>query len=217
MEFTDEQFWSFVKKTDRCWEWLGARLKRGYGNYRGGRRKALAHRYSWEMHFGPIPDGLWVLHKCDNPGCVRPDHLFLGTHLDNMADMTAKGRSTHGERGTMVRLTEGQVREIHARYATGKITQKDLAADYGISRAEIGMIVQGKCWQHLGLPPLPPARHQSKSRGERHGASKLTNVQAEDIRRKHAAGQRVGRLALEYGVSHSLVSMIISGKVRSAA
>jgi hypothetical protein len=92
----EERFWEKVRKSDQCWEWIASKTRNGYGFFhRGGRvdRKPIrAHRLSWELHNGPIPDGLWVLHKCDNPCCVRPDHLFIGTRSDNMKDCAAKGR-----------------------------------------------------------------------------------------------------------------------------
>lgn len=90
----DERFWEkVVTSPDSCWLWTGAQSPRGYGAFvvsRGDVR--TASRVSWELVNGPIPDGLWVLHRCDNPPCVNPDHLFLGTHQDNMDDMAQKGR-----------------------------------------------------------------------------------------------------------------------------
>jgi len=89
------RFWPKVRKGDECWEWIGARGARGYGKMTAGPRGSghvRAHRVSWELAFGPVPDGLWVLHTCDNPPCVRPDHLWLGTRLDNMRDCARKGR-----------------------------------------------------------------------------------------------------------------------------
>jgi hypothetical protein len=88
-----ERFWPKVAKSDGCWEWRGAKTL-GYGRINVGRRSILAHRVSYEMANGPIADGLVVCHRCDNPSCVRPDHLFLGTLGDNNADMFAKGRGT---------------------------------------------------------------------------------------------------------------------------
>lgn len=87
-----DRFWPKVQKTDVCWLWIGA-TSAGYG--RIGRGRAKDHEVSWELHNGPVPHGLWVLHKCDNPPCVRPDHLFLGTQSDNMKDAEAKGRLKH--------------------------------------------------------------------------------------------------------------------------
>ena len=89
-----ERLWSDVEKTDGgCWEWMGSRLPKGYGNLTFQRRHLYAHRAAWEVTYGPIPEGMWVCHKCDNPPCTNPDHLFLGTVLENTRDMIAKGRA----------------------------------------------------------------------------------------------------------------------------
>lgn len=88
-----EQFWSKVKKTKTCWIWISTnKVPRGYGMLKRKGRHHYAHRFSYEMHYGTIPKGLQVLHRCDNPSCIRPDHLFLGTQSDNMKDASKKGR-----------------------------------------------------------------------------------------------------------------------------
>lgn len=85
-------FWKHVKKGPGCWEWQGTRDRAGYGQAKAGRKTVRAHRLSWRIHRGVIPDGFIICHKCDNPPCVRPDHLFVGTHQDNSQDMMNKGR-----------------------------------------------------------------------------------------------------------------------------
>jgi len=104
---------------------------------------ALSHRVAYELFVGPIPDGLSVLHKCDVTLCVNPDHLFLGTQQDNMADAASKHR-LHVQR-----LTADQVREIRALYATGAWTQKRLAERFGVTHTQISHIVRGEQWKHV--------------------------------------------------------------------
>lgn len=110
-------FWQKVDKgtEDGCWIWTGARHRKGYGRFAvANRRKVYAHRYSWELAHGPIPDGLFVLHRCDNPPCVNPGHLFLGTNQDNMRDAAAKGRLV-----SRAKLTEAIVTSMRRRHAAG--------------------------------------------------------------------------------------------------
>lgn len=140
------QFWANVSKTDNCWIWVGSCDRDGYGNFS---RIQRAHRYSWILHFGPIiPVTLWVLHKCDNPPCVRPDHLYLGTNIENVRDRTQRGRQ-RGEGHGMAIITENEVKEIRNRYATERISQIKLGAQYGLSQTAISQIVLKKCWKHI--------------------------------------------------------------------
>lgn len=110
-----------------------------------------AHRVSWMLANGPIPAGMVVCHRCDNPPCVNPDHLFLGTQIDNMRDRSKKGRGNHrkGSRHGRAKLTEQDVRVIRSRYATGDWKQSDLAAEYGVSQPLIGHIVRRVTWRHI--------------------------------------------------------------------
>lgn len=149
------RFWRKVVKTDTCWLFT-ARSRNGFGHgrfYVPGRGMVVASRYSWEIHNGPIPDGLFVLHHCDNPPCVRPDHLFVGTKKDNNTDMWAKGRGSHdtggrGERNNTARLTDGDVRDIRRRHEGGEGVVA-LSRSYGVHRETIGRIFRGTTWTHI--------------------------------------------------------------------
>ena len=146
----DERFWKKVRITDACWEWCGSKVDQGlpYGRLRfqafvdgvSVSSIRLAHRVSWELHFGAIPCGLHVCHKCDNPKCVRPSHLFLGTDAENIFDALIKGRM-HSK------LTPSQVQEIRSRAASER--QKDIAKDYGVCLGTVQKIVSGNTWRHV--------------------------------------------------------------------
>lgn len=142
-------FWSYVRKGDGCWEWTGARNTRGYGTYSA----RLAHRVAYAEARGAIPDGMYVCHHCDNPPCVRPDHLFLGTPTDNVRDMIAKGRvprrnMPRGEDNPNALLTEGLVLTIIRRYRAGE-SPRVIAADIGLKFRTVESIAHGERWRHL--------------------------------------------------------------------
>ena len=149
-----DRFWANVNKSDGCWNWTAC-TQLGYGTIYacGHKSKRLwAHRVSWELHHGPVPDGLFVLHHCDNPSCVRPDHLFLGTTFDNVHDCMSKGRwpeAIRGESHANAKLTDDEVREIRSRYSTKDTSCTRLAAQYGVSRSLIWLIVRRMRWQHI--------------------------------------------------------------------
>ena len=149
----EKRFWSFVKKTRGCWMWVGstAGTVMVYGRFRRSGERILAHRYSWELHNEPVPEGLLVLHTCDNTLCVRPDHLFLGTHKDNSQDMLKKGRANkaRGERHGNSKLTEKKVRRIKEKYRRGDVTQAKLAEEFGVGEMQVSRIISGKRWAHL--------------------------------------------------------------------
>lgn len=130
-----------------CWEWFASK-RHGYGQINVEGTPLAAHRVSYEVHRGPIPDGLHVCHHCDNPACINPEHLFLGTNDDNMADRDAKGRGIifRGEGHGSSKLTEADVRAIRA--AKG-VSQRKLAEVYGVSGKQICMVRNGKQWAHV--------------------------------------------------------------------
>jgi endogenous inhibitor of DNA gyrase (YacG/DUF329 family) len=145
-----DRFWSKVSKDGPvlntelgpCWEWMGS-CSRGYGVTHIDGSREFAHRFSWRDRNGEIPDGLDVCHKCDNPKCVNPGHLFVGTEKDNMLDMIKKGR------GGNTKLTVHQVLEIRSNYLAGNVTQSRLSAEYGVTPSAIWSIVTGKTWKHI--------------------------------------------------------------------
>lgn len=148
-----ERFWSKVKKTRGCWLWIAGKNKRGYGWFRDSNGESrLAHRVSWELVNGVVPDGLLVLHTCDNPSCVRPDHLFIGTHRDNVRDMIEKGRAVYvkGEQHGRAKLGEKEVKEIKRKYFEGSVLQ--LSKFYRVSPSMITRILMNKSWNHLLKP-----------------------------------------------------------------
>ena len=144
-----------------CWEWVGAKFKSGYGVIVLDRYRR-AHRVAYESYKGSIPEGLCVCHTCDFPACVNPDHLFAGTHAENMRDMGRKGRASNenalkalaldpvkGERHGMSRCTEAQVIEMRAMRSEKGITYTEMAARFGINYSTAAMAVTGKTWAHL--------------------------------------------------------------------
>lgn len=143
------RFWKYIDKSkgeSECWEWVGAKLRTGYGTLGVQGKTRLTHRMMWELTNGPIPEGIFICHHCDNPRCCNPKHLFAGTQLENIRDMIRKGReSTHfGETSVSAKLTTKQVIEIRETYAQGEITQKELAKKYGIVGSTVSRIVTGK-------------------------------------------------------------------------
>lgn len=143
-----ERLWSRVDKKGECWVWLGHRGRAGYGYIGRGRKSegiALVHRVAYELEVGPIPDGLFVCHRCDNPPCVRPDHLFVGTQQDNMRDALLKGRTrgASGLRNWNARLTSEEVARVRQLDAAG-MERKKTARLFGITPQHVGAIARNQ-------------------------------------------------------------------------
>jgi hypothetical protein len=167
----EQRFWAKVEKTDDCWNWMGwvekegAPGEGGHGKFGWGRDEGNegAHRASWRLNVGTIPAGMSVLHRCDNRRCVRPDHLFLGTHADNMEDMARKGRAAtgdahgmrkhperrpRGERHGNARLDAEKVRDMRSRHEAGE-SQSSLARAFEVHPVTVFDVVRRRTWGHL--------------------------------------------------------------------
>jgi hypothetical protein len=136
---------------DGCWLWTAYRNQKGYGQIQVNGHPHRTHRVAWSLVNGPIPDGMAVLHSCDNPACVNVAHLHLGTVADNNRERCERGRSHKpiGETNSRAKLTEQQVLEIRARYALGDIHQQELADEYDVCRSLISHIVNRYRWTHI--------------------------------------------------------------------
>ena len=145
----EKRFWEKVEKTKTCWFWNAYKNEHGYGHFSIGKKKFKAPRMAWELTSGKIPHGLWVLHHCDNPPCVNPTHLFLGTRKDNNSDMKQKGRQARGERNGSAKLNERTVREMRRVYAEGNISLKKLATQFGVTFHPAQRIISGNGWKHV--------------------------------------------------------------------
>ena len=147
------RFWSKVaKKSDsECWEWTACLVSKTmpYGIIKVDGENVRAHRYSWFIHHGDIPEGLLVCHHCDNPTCVNPSHLFIGTQSDNIKDAFSKGRKFNyaGEDHYASKLSLSEVEYIRNRYANGNCTQVELAKKYSMTQSAISRIINHKRWK----------------------------------------------------------------------
>ncbi len=150
------RFWGYVSKAPSCWVWIGPLYPNGYGMFpckdeaSGCWHAVLAHRKMWEVAYGAV-GALNVLHSCDNPRCVNPAHLFLGTQHDNILDCIAKGRNSRGETHPIAKLTAAQVDEVRRRYRRKSRVdnQYTLAAEFGVSQQQISKIIRGSRWRQI--------------------------------------------------------------------
>jgi hypothetical protein len=143
-----ERFWSKVEKTGSCWVWTAGRDWDGYGNFWLHGANTRAHRYSWSLHNGEIPIGLCVLHRCDNPSCVNPSHLFLGTSADNSRDRDLKGRTARHERHGSAKLKPRDIEYIRFFRSLG-LEHKTIADMFFVCQATVSHILNGRCWKPM--------------------------------------------------------------------
>jgi hypothetical protein len=189
------RFWSKVNKDGPvlrpelgpCWEWTASLVTGGYGGFSVRRRQTRAHRYSWEETNGPVPSGLFVLHRCDNPPCVRPSHLFLGTIQDNVDDMMAKGRQVSVSR----RIPHEMRTAMRYARAIAGATTDEIAAAVGIGYSQAQRILSGR----VRPPGFTFRRFAVRP------VTKVTDDQVREIRRLKAAGARVVDLVRQFGIN----------------
>ena len=202
-------FWSRVDKSGECWLWLGHKNADGYGTVKREGRTQVASRYAYVITHGSVPDGAFVCHRCDNPQCVNPAHLFLGDALANNRDAIAKGRRRYA-RGTEVwaaRLSGEVVKEICDLYATGDYSQEQLARRFGVAQGQVSAVVRGDSWTHVDRQTGEYGARRGK-RGAANNQAKLSGSQVADIRRLYRT--KTGReLAKQFGVSRGTISEIV--------
>ena len=197
----------YVKGLDGdCWVWIGSKMNTGYGqiNTRNG-RVVTAHRFSYQLHKGEIPEGMFICHTCDNRACVNPDHLWLGTPKDNMQDMVRKGRGVsnpvRGSKNHVAKLTEEQAAQIYA--STQSMTK--LAKQFGVSVSCVLSIKKGLSWSQVTQTIGPAHRPRPRKLNE------------EDARSIFRDSRKQSEIAKDYGVHPNMISRIKSGKRYAAA
>lgn len=221
---TKEQFWENVSKTSDCWLWQRRRTKFGYGELSFEGRHVTAHRLSYELANGPPPAGARVLHRCDNPPCVNPEHLFVGSQADNVKDMDLKGRRRtargdasgartrpdrrpRGVRQWNAQLTDEQVMTLRARYDAGA-SAYEIAGELGVHPDTAWRAATGQQWAHL---PGYSARTGRRT-GMIHHHAKLDDEKVIEIRRRVAAGEEQEAVGTFFGVSQHCIWSVVHHK-----
>ncbi len=150
-----EDVWKRInKKSDEeCWNWIGVISKTGYGHMRINYKHHLVHRIVYKEICGSIPEGMCVLHKCDNRSCCNPKHLYIGTYKDNSCDMINRGRkaSQIGEKNNASKLTNEEINQIKFLFSTGKYFQKELGKMFGVTQSNISCIVRDVTWKFIKM------------------------------------------------------------------
>lgn len=143
-----ERFWDYVNKSDGCWEWKGLIMEVGYGAHSIKGKACYAHRFSYELHFGEIPNGKLICHSCDNRKCVNPSHLFVGSHLDNTKDMIDKKRNCKGTNVLTHKLKEEDVIKIRSLRKEG-FSYNKIANQFGVCWSVARRICLNQSWRHI--------------------------------------------------------------------
>lgn len=216
------RFWAKVdiRSSEECWEWKACKNRSsGYGFFGIESKNRNAHRVAYEIHYKQEPGDLFVCHRCDNPSCVNPHHLFLGTAKDNMADKIKKGRHTYGSRSNRNLLQEEDIPVIRETYAKGGITQKRLGEIYGVSEATISAMLHGRNWGHIESDVVIPdgrtmqVRNRDWPKGSSHPRAVLTEDLVREIRSRWArGGVSQSQIARDLGLKKHNVQQAVAGK-----
>lgn len=219
---TQQRFLSKVNvcSEDECWEWTAFLDKRGYGHFWYNGRMIHAPRISWWLYKGEFPHGLFVCHVCDNPSCVNPRHLFVGTNRDNVMDCISKGRHTfqtqpetlESGRGHNKVLTEELVSQIRATCAAGESTLYEWSKRLGINERTVAAAAHGDTWKYV-QEPVVARRSRADMRGSKHPNSKLNEDDVRAIKNSVAAGVPKTEIAMSYGINDTTVRDIVKGRI----
>lgn len=197
-----------------CWEWTGTQHSHGYGQLTIDYKTTGAHRFSYKLHNGEIPEGAFICHKCHNPPCVNPDHLYAGDAKSNARDSIDNGDwdAPIGERQGQSNLTDEDALEIRERYANEDITYADIQGEYGISAPALSNLINGNTWKHVGGPTDTDTHERMAKRGEDSTNSKLSENEVREIRDRYGSGDvTMAELGSEYGVSASAINYVLKG------
>lgn len=224
-----ERFWRHVDKRspDECWGWRGYKLKTGYGLFnldvsRANKNKSTtASRVAWQLTYGEIPQGKDICHRCDNPPCVNPAHLWIGTPKENTLDMIMKDRHrpgwVPGEKNGQSILTESDVLKIREHYSNDAYSRSELASIFGVSQSAIKKVCYGYTWKHLKATVSDMARRERRVTtghiGEKNPACKISTNTVIEIRKLYAEGKySQDQIGSFYGLKQTHVSRIVRGE-----
>lgn len=202
----EDNFWQNIQKTDTCWLWTGTIDRNGYGILHSRKLDGskMAHRFSYELRYGPIPDGLYVCHNCpiqDTRNCCNPEHLFLGDQAANIADAVQKGRMRHGTQHHSSKLDSDRIELIFELYEAGD-SHRTIAKKLGVTHMTIGRVLRNQSWQHISKPDVVL----------RDGVSILNDSKVIEILNRLKLGERQSSLAREMEVNPSTIHSIVRGQ-----